>query len=421
MSRTISKLVRSAVYRAAPTTVFALVVLAPQFAICQGPPPDSIRGQLTAIARQAVVAEQEAFIRGNAQQAIAVSALAPRHQQGVRTRIDRALERRARTMATRHRYTGHSDSLIVGDVKLAGDSATLDAAVRVTYAHSTTDNDVLAPKAVGQQDPYRFTFAHQNGTWTLVSVRQRDIDAYRGSGVKTTATPLTTRQGFRPRNTRTAPPSKPQSSGGQDLRSFGDAGPGPFASATPGKIDRSLEDVIYDWQSAIAYARNWWNGRNPIYPDMRAFAAFLGSGTDCTNFISQILYNGAWRMTSGDKTSTSAWYLNGSSSADWYWSDSWSFADKWRLMGIRLSRITGVNYLDQLFIGDVMEFDWGPNPDAYIDHAMFITTIDNYGEIYLTAHSNDRLDYPYSTVMSDPSGTVAYGWHVNDSYPYPAP
>src|SRR5712672_3972737 len=87
----------------------------------------------------------------------------------------------------------------------------------------------------------------------------------------------------------------------------------------------------------------------------------------------------------GDKTSTSAWYLNGTSSADWYWSDSWSFADKWRLMGIRLSRITGVSYLDQLFIGDVMEFDWGPNPDAYIDHAMFITTIDNYGEIYLTA------------------------------------
>jgi hypothetical protein len=419
MSRTITKLLGTVIRRASPAAVFALFVLSPGSAIGQSVVPDSVRTQLIAIARQAVAAEQNAFIRGNPEQAIAASGLAARHGAGVKARIDRALQLRSRTLATRHRYTAYSDSLIVGGLTITGDTASLDAGVRVTYTHSTTDNDALAPRAVGQQNPYRFTFARQNGTWALVNVQQREIDAYRGGGVKTTATPLTTRQGFRARSTRTPPPPTPESQRPDDLRSLGEVGPGPFATSVG--LSPSLTDIVYDWQSAIAYARNWAYGRNPIYPEMRNFFDWVGSGTDCTNFISQIMYNGSWRMTSGDKTSTTSWYLNGTS-PDWYWSDSWSFADKWRLMGIRLSRVTGVNYWDQLLVADVVEFDWGPNPDAYIDHAMFITIIDSYGEIYLTAHSNDRLDYPLSSVLasSDPA-TISYGWHVNDSYPYPAP
>lgn len=418
MLRIVGRFVWRVVRCPLPAVAFPLLIFAPRSAGSQGAPSDSVRNQLVAIARQAAAAEQDAFVGGNGQQAITASGLAARHQPGVKGRVDRALQMRARNMATRHRFTAHSDSLLVGDLTITGDTANLYGAVRVTYAHSTTDNDAGAPKTVGQQDPYRFTFVRQNGMWTLTDVRQREMDAYRGSGVKTTATPLAARQGVRARRTRTPPPS--QSWLPDDLRSVGRAGPGPFARTSSVAAARSLENVTYDWNSSLAYARYWWNGRNPIYPDMRNFFDWVGSGTDCANFISQIVYNGAWRMTSGDKTSTSAWYLNGTS-PDWYWSDSWSFADKWRLMGIRLSRVTGVSYWDELMVADVVEFDWGPNPDGYIDHAMFITIIDNYGEIYLTAHSNDRLDYPLSSVLASPSGTAGYGLHVNDSYPYPAP
>ena len=51
---------------------------------------------------------------------------------------------------------------------------------------------------------------------------------------------------------------------------------------------------------------------------------------------------------------------------------------------------------------------------------MFVTSVDAAGEIYLTAHSNDRLDYPLSDVQAgaDPR-TIYYGYHVKDYYLYP--
>ena len=47
---------------------------------------------------------------------------------------------------------------------------------------------------------------------------------------------------------------------------------------------RSHNDINYSRAKAVAYARKYWDKRNPVYPD------YTDEGGDCTNFASQIMY-----------------------------------------------------------------------------------------------------------------------------------
>lgn len=55
----------------------------------------------------------------------------------------------------------------------------------------------------------------------------------------------------------------------------------------------------YNRNAAVAYAKRWYNERNPEYYD------FEQLGGDCTNFISQCLYAGAGEM---NWTPDTGWY-----------------------------------------------------------------------------------------------------------------
>lgn len=52
----------------------------------------------------------------------------------------------------------------------------------------------------------------------------------------------------------------------------------------------------YSRSNAVNYARTWYNGTNPAYPDLR------GMGGDCANFVSQC-------MLAGGKSMNSDWYI----------------------------------------------------------------------------------------------------------------
>ena len=82
-----------------------------------------------------------------------------------------------------------------------------------------------------------------------------------------------------------------------------------------------LETYALDIGAELAYAREWWNGRNP------AFADFDDLGGDCTNFVSQCIYAGGAVM-------------NYARDVGWYY----------RTLGDRAAAWTGVMYFYRFMV-----------------------------------------------------------------------
>ncbi len=62
-----------------------------------------------------------------------------------------------------------------------------------------------------------------------------------------------------------------------------------------------MREILYNRKKAVAYAHKWAYGRNPKYYN------FDGIGGDCTNFISQVIFEGCHVMNyNGDL----GWYYN---------------------------------------------------------------------------------------------------------------
>lgn len=145
----------------------------------------------------------------------------------------------------------------------------------------------------------------------------------------------------------------------------------------------------YNRELAVEYAQKWALRRNPNYFN------FDKVGGDCTNFISQSLFDGRCIMNH-DKLS------------GWYYSDSDSKSPSW----------TGVNFLynflisnkmlgpfatevqpDALEIGDIVQINF--EDDTIYNHTLIITSLKypiNYNNIIICSHSRDRLNEPLSNI-----------------------
>ena len=145
----------------------------------------------------------------------------------------------------------------------------------------------------------------------------------------------------------------------------------------------------YDRGRAVAYARRWARGRNPL------FYNFTGVGGDCTNFVSQSILAGSCVM---NDTPDFGWY--------------------YRSVEDRAPAFTGVEFFWQFFTGapEFLAVNGGVGPfgtevgageaalgdavqlgDAAGDyyHTLLITDL-REGEIFVSAHSNDVLNRPLS-------------------------
>lgn len=137
----------------------------------------------------------------------------------------------------------------------------------------------------------------------------------------------------------------------------------------------------YERERAIAYARRWAFGRNPL------FYNFTGIGGDCTNFISQCLLAGCCVM---NYTPVFGWYYRSAGDR----TPSWS--------GVRYlyNFLTGNNagagpfgrvvVQEQLQPGDIIQLGRG-NGEFY--HTLLVTGKGSEGRL-VAAHSDDALDRP---------------------------
>lgn len=147
-----------------------------------------------------------------------------------------------------------------------------------------------------------------------------------------------------------------------------------------------MQELPYNRDAAVAYAKKWALGRNPAYYN------FEKIGGDCTNFASQSIYAGAKVM-------------NYTPTMGWYYRSSHDRAPAW----------TGVEYLYHFLInnksvgpyghvvsqreampGDIVQLG---TADGDFYHSPIITAVSPI--ILVAAHTYDALDRPLSSYIYD--------------------
>lgn len=145
-----------------------------------------------------------------------------------------------------------------------------------------------------------------------------------------------------------------------------------------------MQEIPYNRDAAVAYARRWALERNPAYYD------FEKIGGDCTNFASQCIYAGAQTM-------------NFTPVFGWYYRSSYDRSASW----------SGVRYLYNFLVnnqgigpyarvvqqreaepGDIVQLGT-ESGDFY--HSPVITAITP--TILVAAHTYDALDRPLSSYV----------------------
>ena len=128
----------------------------------------------------------------------------------------------------------------------------------------------------------------------------------------------------------------------------------------------------------VTYAVKYWDNYNSAYRD---FSANGGHG-DCTNFISQVLREGAWAFKTGLWTDDNNWWYNALNQTH-----SWAGAENW----------SHLDNIWQMVLADILQLDF--NKDGIKDHSMVVTKKTST-EIYMTYHTTDTLNRPLSELQS---------------------
>jgi len=152
----------------------------------------------------------------------------------------------------------------------------------------------------------------------------------------------------------------------------------------------------YNRRGAVDYANLWALGRNPAYYD------FSDDGGDCTNFVSQAIYEGGGAMMTSDYLPTYGWYYNNRFNYASAWTgvyELWDFIvpgyTVWNAgpEGCELAKSQG---LYQALEGDLIQYDW--TNDEVWDHSVIINhAVKNPPDwnLYVDSHSPDVYNYVF--------------------------
>lgn len=148
--------------------------------------------------------------------------------------------------------------------------------------------------------------------------------------------------------------------------------------------------MIYDREKAVAYAKSWWNKRNP------EFYNFDSLGGDCTNFISQCLFYGGYKMK---VDISNGWFyksLNYRSPSFTGVNEMYQFLLKNKDEKYIRAKIVSLNEIE---VGDLIQIRQN---SSMFTHTLLVTKIDNYSplsfqNVYVSTHTYDCFDRKLST------------------------
>ena len=143
-----------------------------------------------------------------------------------------------------------------------------------------------------------------------------------------------------------------------------------------------MQEIPYNRDAAVAYARKWALGRNPAYYN------FENIGGDCTNFASQCIYAGAQTM---NFTSVLGWFYRTSYDRTASWSGV-KYLYKFLVNNNGIGPYASVVLQEEAQPGDLVQL--GTESGVFY-HTPVITAVTP--GILVAAHTIDSLDRPLSS------------------------
>ncbi|MBQ3115726.1 MAG: amidase domain-containing protein [Clostridia bacterium] len=144
-----------------------------------------------------------------------------------------------------------------------------------------------------------------------------------------------------------------------------------------------MKIIPYNIKKAVQYARTFALIKNPKYYD------FDMLGGDCTNFVSQCVFEGVGIM---NFTKTFGWYYRSLRDR----APAWTGVDEFfsfMVKNIGQGPYAKVVNLTEVSNGDVIQLQ---NSSGQFYHSLFVTEVSNR-EILVCSHTRDALDVPLSS------------------------
>lgn len=181
----------------------------------------------------------------------------------------------------------------------------------------------------------------------------------------------------------------------------------------------SMGTYPYNRAGAVNYAYRYWNNYNPEYFDFDPDLDYPG---DCTNFVSQAIFEGG-----GATMSFPQYYQPDIGNPGWYYVSVFDRSKAWVEVNwfytVTLNVEEGVTWLagpdgrevsdgDYTLAGDVIEYKW--DSDAIWDHAVIIVGYRDPEWEYLplvASHDEDHYNYPYNAFTYNAVRYIHIRWN----------
>ena len=75
-----------------------------------------------------------------------------------------------------------------------------------------------------------------------------------------------------------------------------------------------------------------------------------------------------------------------------------------------VSNVEYIHYLDELRVGDIIQWNIASDNDHIINHSTLVTAF-GYNMIYLTYHSPNRVNVPITQFLNE--GDIPFAWGIN--------
>jgi hypothetical protein len=349
------------------------------------------QAELSALAQEAVEAQNDVLVSGDVEGSLRGRANAARFRAGIQRNLANLTHRKNVLARTRNDYKSHRTTVRVNDTRVEGDRATQRGTEHVVLA---LDPSIGGPPNTEYTQEHVFKYQKTGGQWTLVEdevlIPPPLPEEIRGPA----ATPAATEApaGYKPN-----PNTERRRAGPQ----------GAFLSQTPlfslaSYSRRSTERAFaYNPTAAVNYALTYWGPYNSNYN-----SSYREYPNDCTNFISQAMKAGGWVYDDvGDRTASNTWYYGTFTATTSY---SWAGAHNFNTFFAQSGRGWALSHVNDLWLGDVLQADFGPTPDGNISHSMIVTHKDANGVAYLTYHTGNTRNRSVNDIVAGNPGSRWY-------------
>lgn len=348
--------------------------------------------ELSALAQEAVEAQNDVLVSGDVEGSMRGRANAARYRAGIQRHFASLTHRKNVLAGTRNDYKSHRTTVRISETRVEGDRAMQRGTEHVVLA---LDPGIGGPPSTEYTQEHVFRYARNGGRWTLVEdeieVPPPLEEEIRGPAATPTA--IEAPAGYTPNPNTERRRAGPQ--GAFLTRS-------PLFSLASYSRTRHGEGVFaYNPTAAANYALTYWGPASSNYN-----SAYREYSNDCTNFISQAMKAGGWVYDEvGERTASNTWYYGMFTATTSY---SWAGAHNFNQFFAQSGRGFALQYLADLWVGDVLQADFGPTPDGNISHSMIVTYKDANGVAYVTYHTSNTKNRSVNDLVATNPGSRWY-------------